>query len=141
MLSTSLDCHGIATLGIEAAHRLVQPHLGRVQIGRRLRQVRVPEYLLDVTPSIRSVFRAIGAAAGTRIPNTAVDSIRTGATTPKVGQTSSLRAAIVQQTGSTTTKREDHSQFSIEARQNDVAQRTEACRNVGRDREGQSAVR
>jgi hypothetical protein len=39
-------CHGFATFGIKPAHRLLQAHLGRVQVRRGLREIRVSKHLL-----------------------------------------------------------------------------------------------
>jgi hypothetical protein len=48
MLGLLLVCHRFATRGVEAAHRLLQAHLGSVQVRARLRQIRVAQQLLHM---------------------------------------------------------------------------------------------
>ena len=48
MLYLAYLCHGFATGGVKSPYRLLQPHLGRVQVRGRLREIRVSEHFLDL---------------------------------------------------------------------------------------------
>jgi len=48
MLYLAYLCHGFATGGVKAPYRLLQPHLGRVQVRGRLREIRMAEHFLNV---------------------------------------------------------------------------------------------
>jgi hypothetical protein len=47
-LLLDIICHGVATGGIEAPHRLLQPHFRGMKIRTRLREVRMPEHFLHM---------------------------------------------------------------------------------------------
>ena len=48
MLYLAYLCHGFATGGVKSPYRLLQPHLGRVQVRGRLREIRMAEHFLNV---------------------------------------------------------------------------------------------